>query len=155
MIFKKGWPGRAVREILVGGDMTLDRSIKNLLGQIRFSHDPKEDTVTLPSFLTITYWNELARAHLSEVVMILTATVLVLMDRPVRRLVRRFLRPKSRVLRFLVFVAVCSFGYAGLALAIAWLLRRAVTLSNGAFLAPTALALLLIVGIIAERQKQI
>ncbi len=110
--------------------------------------------MTLKALLTLTFWNGLARAHLSELVLVLSAAIVVLLDRPVRRLVHRATRRYHRVLRFLVFLVVCSFGYAALTLACAWLLRVALTLNRGQLMAPLTLAIFLVVGIVAERQKQ-
>jgi hypothetical protein len=107
------------------------------------------------SLLKLSYWNGLARAHLSEVIMVLTATLLVLMDEPVREILNRVFRPKSRFLRFLVFVALCSFGYAALAIGTARCLRWLLSVHKGAYMAPIALTILIGAGIVAARRKLI
>ena len=110
--------------------------------------------MTIKALFTLAFWNGLARAHLPELVMVLAAAVVVLLDRPIRRLVHRATRRYHGALRFLVFLAVCSFGYAALTLACAWLLKSALAINRGQLMAPLALAVLIIVGIVAERQKQ-
>jgi hypothetical protein len=111
--------------------------------------------INLPEFLTLPFWNSLARAHLPELVMVLTAAVLVLADRHVRKLVHKLTASHGPVFRFLSFLLVCSAGYASLALGAAWALRAGLTLSGGTYMAPATLAILLIVAIEAQRQKQI
>lgn len=109
----------------------------------------------LPDFFTLGFWNRLAGGHFPELVMVLTAALVVLLDRHVRRMVNRFTSSHSRIFRFFVFLGVCSVGYAALALGVAWLLRAGLTLYNGAYMAPIAAGVLLVVAIEAQRQKQI
>ena len=109
----------------------------------------------LPQFLTLPYWNQLAKLHLTELVMVLTAAVVVLLDRQIRRLVNRFTRSHGRVFRLAVFLLVCSVGYTALSLGTAWALKEGLTFRKGAYMAPIATGILLIVAIEAERQKQI
>lgn len=87
--------------------------------------------------------------------MVLTATILVLMDEPIRRFFNRALRRKSKFLRYIVFIAVCSFGYAALAIGTAWCLRWLLLINRGAYMAPITLVILIGAGIIAARQKLI
>jgi len=105
--------------------------------------------------ITLAYWNGLAKAHLPEIVMILTAGMVALTDRYVRRLLAKATSSMNRALRFLVFLLVCSIGYAVLALGIAWGLRSGLTISGGAYIAPVILGILILVAIEAQRQKQI
>ncbi len=110
--------------------------------------------MTVPEFWTLLFWNHLARAHLPELVMVLTAAVVVLTDRYVRRLVNKFTASHGVVFRFFVFLFVCSVGYAGLALGASWLLRSGLTWNGGMYMAPVALGVLLIVALEAQRQRQ-
>jgi hypothetical protein len=109
----------------------------------------------LPHFLSLPFWNQIARSHLSEIIVVLTAAVVVLLDRQVRTLVNNFTKSHGRVFRFAVFLLVCSAGYAALALGTAWALREGLTLAKGAYMAPIILGILIIVAVGAERQKQI
>jgi hypothetical protein len=107
----------------------------------------------LNTMITLPYWNELAGKHLPEIVMILTAGVVALVDRYIRRVVGRATSSINRVLRFLVFLLTCSVGYAALALGVAWGLRTGLTYSGGIYMAPVVLGIVLIVAIEAQRQK--
>lgn len=109
---------------------------------------------TLPEFLTLPFWNHLARGHLPELVMVLTAAIVVLLDRYLRQVVNRFTSSHGRLFRFFVFLIVCSVGYAGLSLGTAWLLRSGLTMEGGAYMAPAVLGILLIVALEAQRQRQ-
>lgn len=109
----------------------------------------------LSQILSLSFWNHWAMSHLSEVIVVLTSAIVVLLDRQVRRLVNNFTKSHGRLFRFAVFLAVCSVGYAALALGAAWALREGLTMAKGAYTAPTILGILIIVAISAERQKQI
>ena len=105
--------------------------------------------------VALSYWNGLAKSHLPELIMVLTAAVIVVLDRYVRRVVSRATSSFNVVARFLVFLLVCSIGYAALALAVAWALRAGITLKGGMYAAPAVAVVLLVVAIEAQRQKQI
>ena len=111
--------------------------------------------MNLPSFLTLPFWNQLASDHLTQLVMVLTAAIVVLLDRQVRRLVNQYTKSHGRLFRFLTFLLVCSVGYSALALGTAWALKEGLTFNNGAYMAPIALAILVVVAFGAERQRQI
>ncbi len=110
--------------------------------------------MNLPDFISLPFWNHLARANLPELVMVLTAAVVVLLDRYVRKLVHKFTASHGVVFRFFVFLLVCSVGYTILALGTAWLLRTGLTVERGVYMAPVAFGILLIVAIEAQRQRQ-
>ncbi len=104
--------------------------------------------------LTLSYWNSLTRQHLSDVVMVLTATVLALIDIPLREIVKKTFKRKSPVVRFAAFVALCSVGFAAIAMVTSWVLKWALLFHRGAYMAPLALGTLITVGFIAARQKE-
>ena len=108
----------------------------------------------LPEFLTVVFWNQLGRANLPELVMVLTAAVVVLLDRYVRQLVHKFTSSHGAVFRFITFLLVCSIGYASISLGTAWLLRSGLMIDRGIYLAPISFGILLIVAIEAQRQRQ-
>ena len=110
--------------------------------------------MTLPEFLTLPFWNQLARSHLPELVMVLTAAVVVLADRYLRQLINKFTSSHGRVFKFLVFLLTCSVGYAALVLGTAWILRSGLMFKGGMYMAPVAFGILIIVAIEAQRQKQ-
>ena len=104
--------------------------------------------------LTLGFWNGLTRGHLSDVVMVLTATILALIDVPLREAVKRIFKKKSRVFRFVVFVALCSFGFAAIAVAMSWAIKWVLLFHKGAYIAPLAVGILVTVGFIGARQKE-
>jgi hypothetical protein len=104
--------------------------------------------------ITLGYWNGLIRAHLPEIIMILTAAIVVVLDRYVRKIVTKFTSSYHVVSRFLVFLLVCSAGYTALALGVAKALRMGFNMS-GIYAAPAVLGLLIIVAIEAQRQHHI
>ncbi|MCP4199405.1 MAG: DUF3392 family protein [Proteobacteria bacterium] len=108
----------------------------------------------LPEFLTVAFWNQLGRANLPELVMVLTAAVVVLLDRYVRQLVHKFTSSHGAVFRFFTFLLVCSIGYASVSLGTAWLLRSGLMIERGSYVAPISFGILLIVAIEAQRQRQ-
>ncbi len=111
--------------------------------------------MNLPVFLTLPFWNQLARTHFSEIIVVLTAAVVVILERHFRKIINNFTKSYGRIIRFIIFLVVCSVGYSALALGVAWALREGLTLAKGVYMAPTVLGILIIVAISAERQKQI
>ena len=109
----------------------------------------------LSNIFSLGWWNRLTISHMSDVIMVLTAVILVLADLPVRRTVNRIYKPKSAVLRFAVLVAVCSFGFAALAVVTAKILRVVILLNGGHFAALIAIGILIVTGIGAAGQKLI
>lgn len=110
--------------------------------------------MSFTQFLSLPYWNNLARGHQSELILILTAAIVVLLDRHVRKLVNQFTKSHGRLVRFMAFLAVCTVGYAILALGTAWALKEGLAIHKGAYMAPIAFGILVIVAVGAERQKQ-
>ena len=113
----------------------------------------KGETDAMFDLFSLRYWNALVNSHLSDVVMVLTATILVLVDKPIRLAVNRVYRPKSKVLRFAVFVVLYSFGYAVLTVFAAKGVRWLLGVHHSTYIAPISLALLIVIGIGAARQK--
>jgi len=111
--------------------------------------------MNVPEFLTLPFWNSLAKAHFTELVLVLTAAVVVLLDRQFRKLINQFTKSHGPAFRFAVFLAVCSVGYSALALGTAWALREGLAIHKGIYMAPIALGVIIIVAVGAERQKQI
>ncbi len=106
-------------------------------------------------YLKLDFWNHLASSHLPELIMILTAAILVMLDRYVRKTVTKATKSLNVVSRFAVFLLVCSAGYALLALGVAKALKMGITMNGGIYAAPVVAGLLVLVAIEAQRQKQI
>lgn len=86
--------------------------------------------------------------------MVLTATILALIDIPLREMVKKTFKRKSPLFRFVAFVALCSFGFAAIAMAMSWALKWVLQFHKGAYMAPLALGILIAVGFIGARQKE-
>ena len=110
--------------------------------------------MTIEQLGTLAFWNGLVRPHLTEIVLILTAGLVALLDRYVRRLVTGWTSSFNRVTRFLAFLLMCGVGYAALALGVSFALREGLALKGGMYMAPAVLALLVVMAIEAQRQKQ-
>ena len=110
--------------------------------------------MNVPDFLTNNYWNQIARSHLPELIMVLTVVVVTLMDRYVRNMVNKFASSHGRLVRFFAFVLVCSFGYAFLTLGTAWLLQKGLAVHGGAYMALAAAGIVLVAAVDAQRQRQ-
>ena len=110
--------------------------------------------MNVPNFFTLPFWNRLAEAHLTELTLVLTAAIVVLLDRQFRKLINQFTQGHGRVFRFSVFLLVCSVGYAALTLGTAWALREGLGFKQGAYMAPITFGILLVVAVGAERQRQ-
>lgn len=110
--------------------------------------------MTIAELWTLAFWNHLARSHLPELVMVLTAAVVVLFDRYLRGMVRRTMSSHHVIVRFLAFLFLCTVGYAVLALGVAWTLRTGLLVHKGQYMAPIAASVLLLVAVEATRQKQ-
>ena len=111
--------------------------------------------MNLPHFFTLPFWNQLAQAHKTELIMVLTAAIVVLLDRQAKRMINRFTKSHGRFFRFGIFLLVCSVGYTALSLGTAWALKEGLDFQKGAYTAPITLCILIIVAISAERQRQV
>jgi hypothetical protein len=116
--------------------------------------ETEEDKMNISEMIVLDYWNGLAQGHLPELVLVLTAALVALADRYIRKMVNGFTSSHGRVFRFLTFLLVCSVGYAALAMGLAFLLKTGLTASNSAYIAPAALALVVLVALEAQRQRQ-
>jgi hypothetical protein len=87
--------------------------------------------------------------------MVLTAAVVTLLDRYVRKHLSKLTSSKGVISRFLIFLLVCSVGYACLTLGTAWLLRSGLTMYGGAYMSLVAAGTLVVVSVEALRQRQV
>jgi hypothetical protein len=108
----------------------------------------------LNQYATLGFWNDLVQDHLTELTLILTAALVALADRYARRVISKATQSLNAVARFAIFLALCSVGYAGMALGLAWLLERGLNLFGGAYMAPMVLGVVLLMAIEAQRQRQ-
>lgn len=111
--------------------------------------------MNLPELITLDFWNVLAKAHMTELTMVLTAAVVTLLDRYVRKQVSKLTASRNVVVRFLVFLTVVSVGYTLLTLGTAWVVKRGLTFQGGAYMSLVAAGVLVIVAVEALRQRQV
>ncbi len=94
------------------------------------------------------------RDYLSSITLAIAATILILYGNDVNRFVKRKISARPFILRLLIFMALCAFGYAVVTLIIgATLAQLLVGLSNGALIL-TVLIILTVIGFLAERKGQ-
>jgi hypothetical protein len=110
--------------------------------------------MTVEQLGTLEFWNGIVRPHGKEIVLILTAGIVALANRYVLRLVTGWTASFNKVTRFLAFLVTCAVGYTALALGISFALREGLALKGGAYMAPAVLALVVLLAIEAQRQRQ-
>jgi len=115
----------------------------------------KEVFMDFSQMTTLEFWNGLVRSHTTELILILTTAVVVVLDRYLRRAVAKVTSSFNVVSRFAVFLLMCAVGYTALALGVSFALKAGIALKGGLYAAPAVLAILIIVAIEAQRQKAI
>ncbi|EKE86876.1 DUF3392 domain-containing protein [Idiomarina xiamenensis] len=95
------------------------------------------------------------RPHLYEFALIIMATLLVIYGNEINQVVRRQVSHWHFIFRTLVFVLVCAFGYG---LLLIWLTPWLSSWLHSIplrYLAVSCIAILLLLGVIAERKRQL
>lgn len=95
------------------------------------------------------------RPYLPHVVTALVATLLVVYGASLNSLVRRVIGRLHFLVRVLIFVLVCSFGYGILSLVLSKFFLRIFQQINNFCLAMVVVVIFIIVGILAEKKNQI
>jgi len=111
--------------------------------------------MTIPDFTTMAFWNGLCREHQTEIVMVLTAALVTLVDRYLRKALAKVTASYHVILRFLIFLVACSIGYAALTMGLNLALRHGFATAPAAWLVPAIGGLLVIIAVEAQRQKQV
>ena len=104
---------------------------------------------------TIVDLSGLIRGHLDMVAMSLVATVIFLYGEEIHGLVKRQIEGCPFLLRILILILVCAFGYGALTVASARLCRQLLAFLDANYLAPVVIGLFLLIGLLAERNKVI
>jgi len=97
----------------------------------------------------------MVRPHLYQIAMAIVATLLVIYGNEVNQLIRRQISGLHFLLRALIFVLVCAFGYGYLLIWFTPLLAAWLHLVPLHLIGPATLAILLTLGLLAERKKQL
>ncbi|PYE34515.1 uncharacterized protein DUF3392 [Idiomarina fontislapidosi] len=95
------------------------------------------------------------RQHTYEIAMMVMATLLVIYGDEVNGLVKRLVGKYPFIVRALVFVALCAFGYGYLLIGFTPILASWIYAIPLHLLGPAVLITLLVLGILAERKKQL
>ncbi len=95
------------------------------------------------------------RPHVVVIGMAAVATLLVVYGESINRLVKRRIRSLPWVVRLLIFVALCAFGYASVAVFLGRAAGRIFGQLNNLWLAPVVIVVFLIIGWIAEREGHV
>ncbi|WP_404399379.1 DUF3392 domain-containing protein [Idiomarina seosinensis] len=95
------------------------------------------------------------RPHLYQIAMMIVATLLVIFGNDVNQMIRRQISGLHFLLRALIFVLVCAFGYGYLLVWFSPLLADGLAQIPLQWVAPAVVAILLTLGLLAERKKQL
>lgn len=97
----------------------------------------------------------LMQPYLSEIALTLIATILVVYGDLLNKQIKRALAPYHFVLRTLVFVLICAFGYSLLIVHSTPLLKQLLLLLDPSYRGIVIVASFLMLGYLAERRRYI
>ena len=95
------------------------------------------------------------RPHFYEIAMMIVATLLVIYGNEINKMVKRQVAHWHFILRTLVFVVVCAFGYCWLLVWFTPVLASWLHQIPLQFVAVSAIGIVFLLGILAERKKQL
>lgn len=98
--------------------------------------------------VSLSQWS---RSHLGDISLALMAATLILVGPAINRWLRRHTASTNFLLRTLIFVLVCAFGYGLAMVYLTPLLQQLLAQLNNYSLAPVLLALFILIGIFADR----
>jgi len=97
----------------------------------------------------------LAKPHMGDFSMMIIATLLVIYGNSINQAIRRQVSGMHFILRTFVFILICAFGYGLATVHLAPLLSRLLLQIPTIWLGLACLAILIALGMLAERKKQI
>lgn len=97
----------------------------------------------------------MVRPHLYQIATMIIATLLVIYGNEVNQVIRRQISGLHFILRAAIFVLVCAFGYGYLLVGFTPVLSSWLHQIPLHLVAPATLAILLLLGVLAERKKQL
>ena len=95
------------------------------------------------------------RPHSGNIALALIATILVVYGDDINRAVKKQLRPYPYLIRLIGFVMLCAFGYGALTVYATPVIENLIQKIPNLYLAPAVAILFLLVGLLAERRRQI
>lgn len=94
------------------------------------------------------------RPHLTFIASALIATVLVIYGSRINKAVWALVKGAHFIIRTLVFIALCAFGYGALTVYMVPLLRELLLFSGTLWLGPVVVVVFVVIGILAEKQSR-
>lgn len=95
------------------------------------------------------------RPHLSMVAFTVVATLLVLYGNNVNAAVRRQILHYHFIIRTLIFILLCAFGYGLLTTMLTPFLATQLASVSNYYLGPLVLVIMITLGVLAERKRQL
>lgn len=95
------------------------------------------------------------RPHSDNIALALIATLLVIYGDEINSTVKKQLRAYPYIVRLIGFVVLCAFGYGALTVYATPVLEDLISRIPSLYLAPAVVLLFLLVGLLAERRRQI
>jgi len=97
----------------------------------------------------------LVRPYLQEVSFAMVASVVFIYGEDLNALLKKQIQPYHVLVRILIFIVVCAFGYGALTVFLAMALERVLDGMDSVSLVLLLLGFILAIGLMAERRKQI
>lgn len=97
----------------------------------------------------------LIKPHVSDVAMVIVATLLVVFGDVVNKHIKRALSPYHFVIRTSAFVLICAFGYGALMLFVSPFLAKVLLLIPSLYFGIVVVSVFLLLGYMAENRRYI
>ncbi|WP_448211142.1 DUF3392 domain-containing protein [Colwellia sp. MEBiC06753] len=95
------------------------------------------------------------RPYQSQCAMAIIATLLVLFGGEISQSIRQLIRKHHIIFRTIIFVFVCAFGYGALTVWLSGLLAEFLSKISDLYLVPSIVAIFVILGLYAQKQRHI
>lgn len=95
------------------------------------------------------------RPYQSQCAMAIIATLLVLFGGEISQAIRQLIKNQHIIVRTLVFVLVCAFGYGALTIWLGQMLTLGLTKIHDLYLIPSVAAIFIGLGLYAQKQRHI
>jgi hypothetical protein len=92
--------------------------------------------------------------HLSFIASAIIATILVIFGERINKAVWTLVKGAHFIIRTLVFILLCAFGYGAIAVFLVPLVKKALLFSGSLWLGPVVVVVFILVGWLAEKQSR-
>ncbi len=93
------------------------------------------------------------RPYAGHISIAIVATLLVISGSAINHTIRTYIQPYHFLIRTLVFILLCTFGYGMLSILLTPYVRQFIAGMGNLYLAPVVVLLFLLLGFLAERQR--